>query len=238
MAYLTMAAVDTGRNTKDIKALSNDKVIKEANKRIAAIEKEKLALTKKIAKRANDTLLKIALEIIDNTKLAIHGVDTYRKDKSFFQLSFSVVHEIQESGAPMILKKGRSLGATTMIAPSGTGIMVSKAIKKLRTNNGCEDLRLPPLRNLVSLSDISYGMECYGISQFEIDDCYMSFGYDTITLSSSGDKSKDLVFALAKKLRLKIDYASYVRSTEFAEAEIAARKQLIEHLSDTILFQM
>lgn len=89
-----------------------------------------------------------------------------------------------------------------------------------------------------TLGILSSQLDRYNVGQFIIDDACLSLNYDTMTISASGANCQELVFALVKKLKLKIDYVSYLKTTEYAESEIAARKKLIDDLSSTVLFEI
>lgn len=176
------------QSKRDPFCIENDKIIKDAEKRILEINREHTKLSEKIGARARILLKKSAIEIISNQKWLIHGVDLYRKDESRFLLSLSAAYDDDE------------------VARS-PGILSSQ-------------------------------LDRYNVGQFIIDDICLSLNYDTMTISASGANCQELVFELVKKLKLKIDYVSYLKTTEYAESEIAARKKLIDDLSSTVLFEI
>lgn len=180
----TLKVSDRPKRSKDL--IAQDPIVKEANKRIAAINREHTRLNEKIAKRAKVLLQKSFLEAISRQRWLIHGVDMYRKDIEHFQLTLSA----------------------------------------------CWDKSKPK----VALDDLVQLSDKYCVGPIEIDGAAISVGYDCLVISAGGDDCQNKVFSVAKTLRLKIDYASYIKTTEAAETEIAARKKLIDDLSTEILF--
>lgn len=203
--------------------LRNDPTIKEAENRIAAINAELMKLNEKIVKRARSLLQRHAIELISNQKWLIHGVDLYRKDELRFQLSLSAVYRGDDVQAYPSNAKPILLPATI----SKTLKKKAKMVFKEKADQDCDDLEI-----------LSSKMDQYNIGHFVIDDAYLSVNYDTLTISAQGEGCQGAVFALVKKLKLKIDYVSYLKTTEYAESEIAARKKLIDDLSSTVLFEI
>lgn len=201
-------------------SISNDPIIKEAEKRIAAINVEHAKLNEKISKRARLLVQKTAIDVISQQKWLIHGVDMYRKDLKHFQLSLSVAYQSSDNNQVVWPNQPQQSLSSTYYA--------NKAVVKLDNQSHFQE----------TFSMISSQMDRYNIGQFVFDEAYLTINYDSLTISAQGEDCQELVFALIKKLKLKIDYVSYIKTTELAEAEIAARKQLIDDLSSTVLFEV